>query len=148
MDGKPRDFLWGRHFLIPFNTSKSRMNVRILLGNRGLQIYVIEKKKSFGLFEFHTEGNDCVSLFSPSSPRPGCGHIARVERERGLPAFLAASPGLHLLLRQEDASRSLGKSLQVFQTCRCLPGLQSHLVFYCDCAGDDRDAGESGQNLG
>ncbi|KAF6086428.1 maturin, neural progenitor differentiation regulator-like protein [Phyllostomus discolor] len=61
-------------------------------------------------------------------PDNGCGdnfaggRPARVERERGLPAFLAAGTGLHLLLRQEDAPGSLGKSLQVLQTFTGAPG--------------------------
>lgn len=75
------------------------------------------------------------------------GHAARVEWEWRLPAFLAASTGLHLLLRQEDAPWSLGKSLQVFQTCRCLLGFQSHLIVSSDCALNNTDCGESGQNL-
>lgn len=75
------------------------------------------------------------------------GHAARVEWEWRLPAFLAASTGLHLLLRQEDAPWSLGKSLQVFQTCRCLLGFQSRLIVSSDCALNNTDCGESGQNL-
>ena len=75
------------------------------------------------------------------------GHAARVEWEWRLPAFLAASTGLHLLLRQEDAPWSLGKSLQVFQTCRCLLGFQSLLIVSSDCALNNTDCGENGQNL-
>lgn len=130
--------------LIPFRAGESRTNIGILLWSRGLQIYVI-KKKCFGFSDFTLRVMTVCLCFLLSLV---CGHVARVERERGLPAFLAASTGLHLLLRQEDAPRSLGKSLQVVQTCRCLLGFQSHLVFYSDCAWNNRDGGESGQNLG
>lgn len=66
--------------------------------------------------------NDCVLCFLLAAWA-----AARVERERGLPALLAAGAGLHLFLRQENAPGSLGKSLQVLQTCRCCPASEATL---------------------